>query len=511
MAKRRLLDRALGLLGLRRIASAVRGGYAGAKANALTADWFAAMLSADQAIKGDLRRLRDRARELVRNFGYASRFVQSCQENIIGPDGIRLQVRVPTKGGTVTTALNDEVEAKWKLWCEKESCCVDGQLAFVDVEHLIVETLPQDGEVIIRMVEGFPDNDFRFALQVMDADQLDETLVRGPDENGDHEIRFGVEVNRWGKPVAYWMWTQHPSEYGRGIKRRERVPAEQIIYIGLRRRPGQTRAVPWFAPILIDERMLAGWQEASINAARFGALSQFFLKRDAEKAGDTEPIPADYSLDLEPGSVGQVLPDGYDLATFDPKYPNAEFDPFRNAILQSIAAGLRVSALTLTGDLRNANYSSMRAGLLPEREAWKLLAKWLTRHFHARVYRAWVRTAVLSGALEVPPRQLAAVLAAATWQTRGWQWVDPLNDVQAEERALNLGLTSRTVLAAGRGLDFGELVKQLAEENATADAADVHVAGTDFPAAPRQDVVASDATAADAPARALRLARARHA
>ena len=235
MAKRRrsFLDRALAAVGLSRTASVSTRQYAGAKHSELTQDWFTSMLSADQEIKASLQKLRDRSRALVRDFAYASRFVQAVAENVVGPNGIGLQVRTETQGGALKATLNDEVEAKWARWCEPANCTVDGRLGFVDLEHLIAETLPADGEVLVRIVRGFPDNPFRFALQLLDADQLDTLYERGADQNGDGWIRMGVEMNRWGRPVAYWLWTQHPSEYGRGGKRRERVSADDIIYLGL--------------------------------------------------------------------------------------------------------------------------------------------------------------------------------------------------------------------------------------------------------------------------------------
>lgn len=469
MARRSLWQRALRAVGLSRGPTATRQ-YAGAKHSGLTSDWFTSMLSAAQEVKGSLQKLRDRSRALVRDFAYASRFVQSVQENVVGPDGIRLQVRVASQGGSLKSSLNDEVEAKWAEWCEPENASVDGRLGFVDLEHLIMETLPQDGEVLVRIVRGFPGNRFRFALQLLDADQLDTQFERNADANGDGWIRMGVEMNRWGKPVAYWLWTVHPSEYGKGTRRRERVLAEDLIYLGIQRRPGQIRAVPWFAPVIISERMLSGWEEASITAARSGALTPFwFTAPDPDKVNEGSEIPVDYSMELSQDVQGQALPPGYTVQTFDPKYPNAEFDPFRAALLRSIAVGLRVSDLTLTGDLRNANYSSMRAGLLPEREAWKLLARWFVRHFHRRVYREWVKASVLADALEVPPRELERVLNAATWQFRGFPWVDPKADLEAAQTEVGMGIQTLTNLAAERGRDFEDVMKQRQEENALAE------------------------------------------
>lgn len=500
---RSFVDRALSKMGLIRRARVQTRTYAGAQVSRLTDDWIASVLSADQAIKRDLRKLRDRSRALVRDFSYASRFVQACAENIAGPHGVTLQVRASTASGDFKRSLNDEVEEKWAEWCEPEHCTVDGRLSLCDVEHVLCETLPQDGAFLVRMVPGYPGNKFRFALQILDADQLDHELARAPGA-GANEIRMGVEVDRWGKIVAYHIWNQHPTDYGRGVRLRDRVPAEQIIHGYIVRRPGQTHGVPWFAPVTLDERMLQGFQEAAVTNARVGASKTFFLTQDPDKVdAPASGLESSLSMDIEPG-VGQLLPPGYGVADHDPTYPNNEFDPFTKAILGSIATGLRVSHMTLTGDLKGANYSSMRAGLLPERDAWRLLQGWFTRTFHRRVYRAWVETAVLAGALDVPPREMERVLRSARWMPRGFPWVDPDKDITARLKEVDAGVNTLTNICAENGRDFEEIIAERQREITLAAKAGVPInlttkaTSTPKPNDDEAEAGDADATAGDA-------------
>jgi capsid protein len=65
------------------------------------------------------------------------------------------------------------------------------------------------------------------------------------------------------------------------------------------------------------------------------------------------------------------LPPGQEIQMYDPTFPTQNYGDFVVAVLRALARGLKVSYLTLTGDLRQANYSSMRAGLLPERDHWR--------------------------------------------------------------------------------------------------------------------------------------------
>ena len=65
---------------------------------------------------------------------------------------------------------------------------------------------------------------------------------------------------------------------------------------------------------------------------------------------------------LEPGTL-KVLPPGYDIKFSDPA-EIGDAVPFLQLQLRSIAAGLGVPEYLLTGDLSQANYSSLRAALV---------------------------------------------------------------------------------------------------------------------------------------------------
>jgi capsid protein len=50
------------------------------------------------------------------------------------------------------------------------------------------------------------------------------------------------------------------------------------------------------------------------------------------------------------------------------------------------------------------------------------------------------------------------------WNVRGWEWVDPLKDINASVVAIENGLSTRTLELAKQGLDFEEVLDQLAFE-----------------------------------------------
>jgi len=434
-------------------------GFAGARISRLLMDWVMGTLSADKEIQGDLLILRARSRELCRNSAYAKRFLQLLRANVVGPMGIRLQARIRSADGRPFQTVNATIEDGWARWCLR--CTVDGRHSFRDVQGLLATSLGQDGEFILRFVRGF-DNPFRFALQLIDPDLLDVTynIPRG---NGQNEVRMGVEIDQWGKPVRYWLWNRHPSETGLDRKR-EPVAAADIIHDFLPLRVNQTRGVPWFHPVLVPHKMLEGYQEAELVAARTAAAKPIFYETtpDAAITGTQDEAIDSVPEEIAPG-MAHELPPGYKAVQNDPTHPTQAYGDFVSSILRSIAAGLGVSYHSLANDLSGVNYSSARVGELADRDEWRALQQWMVEHVHTRVYEEWLKIALLTGelpGLSVDPRNYLRV----AWRPRGWAWVDPRNELDASEKELALGLNSRTRQAAEQGRDFEEILEDLEEE-----------------------------------------------
>lgn len=449
--------------------------FAGAIASRLTADWNGALYSPNGELRYSLATLRGRARQLVRDNSHARGFANELANNTIGPDGILLQAKVQSRAGKMAKATNDEIERGWKEWGMPENCSADGHDDWGEFQRLVIKTIATDGEIFIRKLKYF-DNPFGFSLQIIDADLVDENLNRAASD-GQNEIRMGVEVNGWGRPVAYHVWTRHMGDMG--PRKHVRIPATEIIHRFVRYRPNQTRGVTWFAPVLLDLHHLEGYEMSELIAARVSAAKMGFIKNmqpDAIAAYQP-PKPGTEQVidDVSPGIFTELHP-GQEVEVFDPKHPSVAFKDFTKTILRAIARGLNMAYTTLTGDLEAVNYSSIRAGLLSERDHYRALQRWLGIHVHRQVYREWLSMALLSSAVRVDSR-LASDYYAVEWKPRGWKWVDPVNDLTAAALAIALGLDSRQRLAAEQGRDFEEIVDEIQHEIEYAEDMGVDISG----------------------------------
>jgi lambda family phage portal protein len=450
--------------------------FKGAAGGRLLGDWSPTLLNQNDEVRWSLPRLRARARELSRNNSYARQYLNLLAVNVVGPDGIRYQAQVRDNSGKLNTTINDRIEEAWREWSERAS--LDGRWSRVELEHQAIETTARDGEGLLRMWYGPDLNRFGFALEPIDPDSLDERLNQQAG-SGQNEIRMGVEVDARSRPVAYHLRERTGTSLGIDRTRPpERVPAEQIIHLGRATRPNQTRFATWFAPVMLPMHMLGGYTEAELVAARTAAAKMGFFTRKDE---NSPPPPAgdeknnEIIMNADPGTF-EFAPDGYDLADWSPEHPSTAFPTFVKAMLREISTGLGVSYNSLANDLENVNYSSMRSGLLIERDMWRLLQGWWVSSLMRRVFREWLNAALLSGALKLDSRDPRKFLAGK-WTPRGWQWVDPLKDVQAAVVAIQTGLGSRTEYLAEQGEDPEEVMKELAAELALADELGVDVSG----------------------------------
>lgn len=476
-----LLDRALRVVGLARASAPRRASrvYAGAQINRMTSDWMASSSSADQDLKADLRLLRVRARELERDNPIVARFRELQADNIIGPDGVRLQCQVRTRDGSdFDREANTKIEAAFDEWSMPEYASVTGLQSLTDIATQMVERWKVEGEAIVRVWRGF-NNKFGFALQPLDCDLLDHELSRvATDTTG--EIRMGVERDKFGKPTHYWMWTAHPYDLLYNIPReRERVPASDIIHLYTIRRPGQTRGVTDLTPVMLGINMLGQYFETELVAARAGAGNMFFIipGEDGEGPDPDEAPNTPAEMESAPG-MGYRLNKGDTVQQYKPEHPIGAFGPFLLNALRFIASGLHTAYASLTGDLSGANYSSMRVGLLSERDGYRRAQMVIAMRFYRPVFLEWLKYATLTRALDLPASQLAR-LSAHKWMPRGFPWIDPVKDMEAAILAVDHGFNTRSNICAGDGRDFEEVIAQLAQEQAIADEYGVELPAAD--------------------------------
>lgn len=451
--------------------------YHAARSSRLTSGWATSNTSADSELSASLTALRNRSRALVRDAAYAKRAKVVVQNNVIGA-GIGMQGQVMSSRDTLRQDVNDAIEEGWRDWACSEYCHTGGTLHFCDLERALMGQVFEAGEVYVRKhYRPFGGGTIPFALEMIEAERIADEFQYPPAAAAGALIKMGIEVDRYGRPLAYWIRQRHPGELrvqAGETDRLERVPAEQILHLRLVDRWPQTRGEPWLHAVARKLNDMDGYSEAEIVAAR-GAANYLNTIETAE--GD-HPLatPVDPS---NPGGEKEVVTEpgmtirlavGEEMKFNNPSRPNTALDPFMRYMLREVAAGTGVSYESLSRDYSQSNYSSSRLALLDDRDLWRMLQQWFIRNCRLPLHKEWLQAAVLSRAIApvrvdeyaADPKKFEAVL----FKPRGWSWIDPTKEVEAYKEAIKAGFTtvSDVIAVTGEGKDLEDVLRQRARE-----------------------------------------------
>jgi len=213
------------------------------------------------------------------------------------------------------------------------------------------------------------------------------------------------------------------------------------------------------APGILTLHHLGRFEESALLAARNGADRIGFFTtpdgappaiNDGTGAADETPITV-----TVPGQY-DTLPDGVQFTAYESKYPDAIMGDFVKLYQRRAASAFNVAYNGLANDLEGVNYSSIRAGVLEERDTWIELQNWLVEQLVEPVFREWLSLGLLAGAITFPAGAALPALKfdkfyPHSFTGRRWQWVDPEKDAQANILAVKHGWTTNEKVAAERG------------------------------------------------------------
>ena len=283
-----------------------------------------------------------------------------------------------------------------------------------------------------------------------------------------NRIRCGIEFDRVGRRVAYHFRRRHPgdsTDQGEVIPETVRVSAEDVLHVFRPIDAGQIRGLPHVAPAMVRLFLLDQYDDAELDRKKTAAMFAGFITKTAPEEqlmGELEDAEDGTGIaSLEPGTLQVLLP-GEDVKFSAPADVGGGYEAFQYRTLLSIAASVGLPYHLVTGDVRQANYSSLRAELVEFRRRIGQLQHGVIAHQLCRpIWRRWLEDAVLSGALDLENLDTALPVQ---WIPPRWDWVDPLKDIQAQLLAIEAGLLSRRKAVEATGYDIEEIDRENAAD-----------------------------------------------
>lgn len=436
-----------------------------------TSDWATSLVSTASLLSRTQRISVARSRESSVNNSYVKAYLRALENNVVGPTGVVLQSQVKDDKGVTDSLACEAIESAWNRWTGKNSADVRGLLSWRGIQAACIRSAARDGEFMLRKVYGSDAGPFGFSLQVLDPQRCPPNLEVFDKRPDGSYICNGIRFNKYGKPLAYLFTTVSEGEmsdhnfYGVNYIS---IPADEIIHGFLQELPNQNRGIPWTAAGLYNLRQLKGFEDAAVVNARIAASKTMAVQwKDGHGPSMDDEEQADYRLDLQPGDI-PILPEGAEVADWNPQYPQGEFGQFSKTMLRGFFSGAGVMYNTASNDLEGVNYSSIRQGTLDERESYKVIQTWLIETLIQPVFDAWLPRAVLAGLVTVKGRPLKAEridrYQSVAWQPRRWAWIDPSTEADASVTAMSSLLESPSKIIRDSGKDPSEVWRQFAAD-----------------------------------------------
>ena len=469
-----------------RIFQAVSGSYiSGSKSRRQTSQWNTPNGSADDDILYDLPTTRDRSRDMLRNDPMALGAVNTVVTNVIG-SGLKLKPSIDAEALGLTDAEADAWEAKTKrefnLWAGSKNADAARTLNFNGIQELAFRSTLESGDVIALMpMIKRTMTPYKLAVQLIEGDRL-----TNPNNIADTPtLTAGIKKDTTGAPIEYNIMNRHP-----GAQRFAdmppikwaKVPAwgaksgrQNVIHLFTQTRPGQTRGMPYLAPVIETLKMAGKYTEAELISAVISGMFSVFIETENAQGLDmetnlgaeTKASAGDADIKMASGMIVDLKP-GEKVTSANPGRPNTAFDPFVQAILRQVGVALELPYEVLVKHF-TASYSAARAALL---EAWKFFKKrreWLAENFCNPVYENWMDEAVILGRIEAPGYFADALIRAAwlgaRWDGPGRGMIKEKEEADAALKKVVGGLsTLEGEIVKIDGGDFNTITRQRAKE-----------------------------------------------
>lgn len=449
------LDRAIGFfsprLGVKRAqARLLLRQYDGAMSGPRRQGFAGRGSSANAEIGGALRPLRDRARSMVRNTPHGHAIVDVMVRHVVGTG-------ITPVWNTGSDRVDNQVRALWEAWTGRADA--EGELDFYALQALWVRSMIEGGEALLRFVDVrlAEDRLTPLRLQLLEGDHIDSSrdgTVEG------QRTRLGIRLGPWARREGYWLHENHPGEaiasWTAAGYTSNYVPRDQVVHLYRPLRIGQLRGVTWLAPVLLPAKDLAELMQNTLVKsgveASFGGIITNTGGAAVNMGQAIDPDTGDLTMLPEPGMMLQ-LKAGQDIKFVEPK-TSTQFESVAISTLMAMAAGTGHTYDQITGDLRQANYSSLNAGKIEHRRLVEQVQWHDVVPRCNRVADRFIDRAILAGSLR--PR---ADGYARDWVPPAHEPIDRKKDMDADVAAVRAGRLSPQEFISQWGRDWKKVVK----------------------------------------------------
>ncbi len=426
--------------------------------------------------------LRRRSRDLYMTAPIATSAIENNRTNVVG-QGLQLKCRIDRD---VLGLTEDEADAwernteKWfSLWADDTFCDIKRLDNFYELQQIAMKNwlLNGDAFALLRKGTAVKNRPFDLRIQLLEADRVttegsngSSNLIKKLDDG--NKIINGVEINKFGEVLAYWICSCYPTDMEAKTWTRvnafgEKTNTRNVLHIFEGERAEQYRGVPYLAKVIEALKQTTRYTESEVMAALINAMFSIFIEIEAgSDTGGFSGYPTDNSQStnntadykLGTGTINFLEP-GEKIKPVDPSRPNVNFDTFVSAMCKQMGAALEIPSDILLKKF-DSSYSASRAAQM---EAWKMFRMrrtWFANDFCQPIYEAWLTEAIIKGYIKAPGF-FNNPLVRKAWTTCEWSGpaqgqIDPVKEVVAAGKRVEFGFSTieqETLLLNGGDYD----------------------------------------------------------
>jgi lambda family phage portal protein len=443
---------------LRGIAKRARMQYDGARSDRIRADWPTGTNTPYRDISKDLPKLIARSRLAYANDPIYRSAVNVITSNTIG-QGLKPKAAVLLKNRKSNSVVNAALHEGWERY--ESEWDRRNLMTFSEAQALAFRTVMISGGVLCNTVRSYSSSTIiPIQKQLIEQDRLDpshdyERVTMSNNEPA-AQVLHGISVDEYGKPLSFFI---------KGVDKP--VPARNMNHTFLHERPEQYIGTPWGSAVLDQIWDVHQLQEDTLIKSRALADYVWWMEPNGDSFGGSEG-----DIDSDGNAITEALsflrtPNRPEIIKGDDSITGS-VQPLTKMILNSIAAGLGMSYMSITKDLTDVNFAASRNIVMEERRFFRTLQQWWIRAFLQIEWNDYVFWMCITG--QIPQLTVDRFLAEpwrfqrCAWQAEGWDWVDPLKDSNADIAMKSAGLATDKELLGKRGKDVESQYRQLAEE-----------------------------------------------
>jgi len=224
----------------------------------------------------------------------------------------------------------------------------------------------------------------------------------------------------------------------------------------------QTRGVSVFASVYQRLDDLKDYEESERIAARIGAAFALAITKTIDAGPGATTSASWREMDIAPGIIADNLQPGEKVEQIGSERPSNLLGEFRTTQLRSIAGGSNAGFSSISKEYEGS-YSSQRQELMEQNNIYLSIRKEFTSAFVDPIYLNFIRMIVAQGFVSLAGVDLNTVFDAEH-VGRGIPYIEPKREVEADEKKVQSGFSSRTQIILERGGNPQIVRKQIEQE-----------------------------------------------